>query len=97
MEFFSFQTDARVFLVSKKHGIFVQRSTTSRGIIIIIIIIIIILSPLRRVFTTVYLQQTMFLGCIVFSCSVFTICATWDVKSHVKYVLYVFVSVDRVA
>ena len=35
-------------------------------IIIIVIIIIILLSPLRRIFTIIYLKQTLFLGYVLF-------------------------------
>jgi hypothetical protein len=46
-----------------------------------------------KVFTIAYLKQTIFLGCIYFCiCSEFAICATCNVISTVKYVLYFYIS-----
>ena len=66
------------------------------NIIIIIIIIIIILITLCRVFTIIHLKQTMslrYMQCC--SCPVFTVCATCNVISSVKYVLYFYISTFR--
>ena len=49
-------------------------------------------SPLCRVFTIIYLKQRKVLECLCCSRSVFTICATCNVISSVKYVLYFYIS-----
>ena len=50
---------------------------------------------LRRVFTIIYPKQTIFLVYAVMQLSVFTVCATRNVASHVKYVLYLYISTSR--
>ena len=49
------------------------------------------------VFTIIHLKQTMFLGYTVLQlfCSVFTVCATCNVISTVKFVLYFYISTFR--
>jgi len=55
-----------------------------------------LLSPLCTVCTTTYLKQTTFLQYIqCCSCSVFTVCATCNVISTVKYVLHFYISTSR--
>ena len=63
---------------------------------IIIIIIIIMLAPLCRVFTIIYLKQTVFLGCIVMRLFCIYILCTSNVISHVKYVLYSYINTFRI-
>ena len=52
-----------------------------------------LLSPLCRVFTIIYLKQTTFVGYGIqcYSCSVFTICATCNVVSPVKYIIIIII------
>ena len=70
------------------------KALLSSPLIIIIIIIIIMLFTLCRVFTIIYLKQTVFLGCIVLFC-IYILC-TSNVISHVKYVLYSYISTLRI-
>ena len=49
-------------------------------------------SPSFRIFTIIYLKQTMFLGCLVLQEFCIYICAISNVMSHVKYIC-TFISV----
>ena len=53
------------------------------------------LLPLWRVFTIIHKKQTFFKGTYCYSCSVFTVCATCNVTSAVKYVLYFYISTSH--
>ena len=51
---------------------------------------------LHSLFTIIYPKQTMSLRYIqCCSCSVFTVCATCNVISHVNYVVYFYISTSR--
>ena len=64
--------------------------------LLLLLLLLPLLSPLCWVFTIIYLNQTMFLGYIWFSsCSVFTIRATCNVISSVKYVLCCYISTSH--
>jgi len=54
-----------------------------------------LLSPLCRVITNIYLKQFVFQGYIVLQLFAFTISATCNVISTVKYVLYFYSSTFR--
>ena len=57
--------------------------------IIIIIIIILVIAVMQGIYN--YIPETNHVS-IVYSCSVFTICATRNVMSLVKCVLYFYIS-----
>ena len=59
---------------------------------LLLLLLLLYLSPLYRVFTAIYLKQTMFLGYKMCSCYLFTICATRNVISHVDCVSYFYIS-----
>jgi len=53
-----------------------------------LLLLLLSFSSLCRVFTVIYLKQTVFLWHIYCcSCAVFTTCATWNVVWYVKYIL----------
>ena len=88
--FFIYRWSFKVLVELSRHWI----TLDDDGNNIIIIIIIIVLAPLCRVFTIICLKQTMFLGCCC-SCSIFTICATWNVTSRMKCVLNFYIHTFR--
>jgi len=46
-------------------------------------------------FTVIHLKLIMFLGYVVLQLFLFTICASCNVISHVRYVLYIYISTLR--
>jgi len=66
----------------------VMRPETLQAILLLLSSSSSLVSPLCRVFTIVHLKQTIFLRYTVLHLSVFTICATCNVISPMKYVLY---------
>ena len=68
----------------------------ARNRLLLLLLLLLLLSPLGSLFTIIYPKQTMSLRCIqCCSCSVFTVCATCNVISPVKYVLYFYISTSH--
>ena len=68
-------------------------SVLSDSILLLLLLLLLsYLSPLWRMFTIIYLRQTMFLGYIVLQLfCIYSLCATRNVISPVKYVLDLYV------
>ena len=58
----------------------------------LLFLLLYLLSPLCRVFTIIYLKQTMFLEYIVLQLFCISICATCNIILPMKYVLYYYIS-----
>jgi disulfide bond formation protein DsbB len=72
-----------------------MRIITTNIIIIIIIIIILVITFMHGIYN--YIPETNHVTEVhgVASCSIFTLCATCNVISPVKYVLYLYISTSR--
>jgi hypothetical protein len=87
-------TNALNLHIKEQHA--VKKLYSENLLVEVVFLLLSLLSPLcSRVFTITYLKQPMFLGYTVLLLFVFTICATREVISPVKYVLYFYISTFR--